>query len=157
MIIIVNIIAISLNSLLFLVIPYAILDNADIDDTIKTEVRLHYLVSFGICGMGAASCIEACVLVAFVSLVLGIMGAESNNEACVLVALIHHICNVNAVLFCRILGYGYYYFWVALVLPAFFAYPHVMLLKELRNGRMTAHKDVHENQSCHWVNDNDAV
>ena len=158
MIIIVNIIAISLNSLLSLVIPYAILDNADIDDAIKTEVRLHYLVSFGICGMGAASCIEACVLVAFVSLVLGIMGAESNNEACVLVALIHHICNVNAVLFCRILGHdcGYYYGWAGVVLNAFFEYPHVMLLKELRNGRMTPHKDVHENQSCHWVND-DAV
>jgi len=56
-VIIVNIIA-----LLFLVIPYAILGNADIDDAIKTEVRLHYLVSFRLCVIGAACCIEACVL-----------------------------------------------------------------------------------------------
>ena len=142
-------------------IPYDILDNAAIDDAFKTEVRLH-LVSLGLCAMSAASwCFEACVLVAFVSLVLGIVGAESNNEACVLVALIHHVLNVNVVLFVlfgRILGYDneYYYAWVCVVLNAFFAYPHVMLLKELRNGRMTAHKDIHENQSCHWVND-DAV
>jgi len=116
------------------VIPYAILDNANIDDAIKTEVRLYYLVSFGLCVVGAATCIEACV-----------------------VALLCHACNMNVILFVlfRILGYdnGYYYFWVALVLHAFFAYPHVMLLKELRNGRMTPHKGIHENQSCHWVND----
>jgi len=129
------------------VIPHAILDNADIDDATKTEVRLH-----------------------FVSLVFGIMGAASNNEACVLVALLCHACNANActnailfVLF-RKLGHAYYFFWagvvlnafLGVVLNAFFAYPHVMLLKELRNRRMTPHKDVHENQSCHWVND-DAV
>jgi len=116
------------------VIPHAILDNAAIDDAIQTEVRLH-----------------------FVSLVFGIMGVASNNEGCVLVALLCHACNMNVMLFVLflILGddYGYYYFGVALVLRAFFEYPHVMLLKELRNGRMTAHKDVHENQSWHWVND----
>jgi len=122
------------------VIPHAILDNAAIDDAIKIEVRLHYLVSFGLCVMGVASCIEACVLV----------------------ALICHGSNVNVILFLLFrklgytYGYGYFYFGVALVLNSFFAYPHVMLLKELRNGRMTAHKDMHENQSCHWVND-DAV
>jgi len=132
------------------VFPYAILDNADIDDAIKTEGRFYdvylYLVSFGCCVMGAASCIG---------------GAASNSEACVLVALSYHVLNVNVVLFllfCRILGHdcGYYYGWAGVVLNAFFEYPHVMLLKELRNGRMTPHKDVHENQSCHWVND-DAV
>jgi len=126
--------------LLFLVFPYAILDNAAIDDATITEVRLYYLVSFGISVMGAA---------AFC------------NEACVLSALLCHGSNMNVMLFLlfRKLGYdyGYYYAWVGVVLNAFFAYSHVMLLKELRNGRMTAHKDVHENQSCHWVNDNDAV
>lgn len=135
--------------------PYGILDNADIDDATITEVRL-YLVSLGLCAMSAASwCFEACVLFAFVSLLLGIMGAET----------------VVLFLLFRKLGYDneYYYAWVGVVLNAFFAYPHVMLLKELRNGRMTAqllkelrngrmtaHKDIHENQSCHWVND-DAV
>jgi len=121
------------------VIPHAILDNAAIDDATITEVRLYYLVSFGICVMGAAAlCIEACVLA----------------------ALLCHTCNVNVISFLlfRKLGYdyGYYYALVGVVLNAFFAYPHVMLLKELRNGRITAHKDIHENQSCHWVND-DAV
>ena len=120
-------------------IPYAFLDNAAIDDAIIPEVGLHYLVS----------------------LVLGIVGPASNNEVCVLVAFILHVLNVNVVLFllfCRILGHdcGYYYGWAGVVLNAFFEYPHVMLLKELRNGRMTPHKDVHENQPCHWVND-DAV
>jgi len=109
------------------VFPYAFLDNAAIDDATITEVRLYFLVSFGIGVMSAAAlCIEACVLV---------------SSIC-------NICNVTVVLFLlfRKLGYDneYYYAWVGVVLNAFCAYPHVMLVKELRNARMTAHKDIQE-------------